>query len=252
MLVQIYGGAWQRGDSERDTPNFATLAGVARLGRVRDRLSPRAGVSLAGTARRRRLGARRGFAITPPKYGGDTSRVVLMGRSAGAHLAMLAAYRESAARGSRRGELLRPDRSRRLVPASASSRSARHSVGRGKVHRRAARFGRGRVRATRHRSRTRRARCRRRCSSTAARDHIVEARYGARLRDRLAATRHAGGVSRDSVGRARVRRSVQRAELAARAVPHGALSHLGRAVARPMDIRRRTRGRRGPGSSAAR
>jgi len=91
IVVQIYGGAWQRGDPSSHA-NFASwLASSGYVVFAIDyRHSPKwkwptllddVDSSLAWIARH------------AAEYGGDTSRVAILGRSAGAHLAMLAAYR---------------------------------------------------------------------------------------------------------------------------------------------------------------
>jgi acetyl esterase/lipase len=96
IVVQVYGGAWQRGEPSSHA-NFAKwLASSGYVVFAIDyRHAPKwkwptlfddVDSSLAWIAQH------------GTEYGGDTSRVVLLGRSAGAHLAMLAAYRPSAVR----------------------------------------------------------------------------------------------------------------------------------------------------------
>jgi acetyl esterase/lipase len=91
VVVQIYGGAWRNG-APGDFAKFAQwlAAGGYVVFSIDYRHSPRwrwpahgddVGSALAWVA------------AHATEYGGDTSRVVLLGRSAGAHLALLAAYR---------------------------------------------------------------------------------------------------------------------------------------------------------------
>ena len=91
IVVQIYGGAWRNG-APGDFSTFARwLAGGGYVVFAIDyRHSPQwhwpahsDDVTTALTW----------IGTHAPEYGGDTSRVVLLGRSAGAHLALLAAYR---------------------------------------------------------------------------------------------------------------------------------------------------------------
>jgi acetyl esterase/lipase len=96
IVVQIYGGAWQRG-----TPNsngdFATR--LASSGYVVFAVDYRHAPVWKWPVQIDDVDSSlvwiRDHAAT---YDGDTSRVVLIGRSAGAHLAMLAAYRPAALR----------------------------------------------------------------------------------------------------------------------------------------------------------
>ncbi len=91
VVVQIYGGAWRNG-APGDFANFAQwLAGGGySVFSIDYRHSPQwrwpAHLDDVNTALA-------WIAAHAAEYGGDTSRVVLIGRSAGAHLALLAAYR---------------------------------------------------------------------------------------------------------------------------------------------------------------
>ena len=91
IVVQIYGGAWRNG-APGDFAKFARwLAGGGYVVFAIDyRHSPQwrwpAHLDDVETALA-------WIAAHAEEYGGDTSRVVLLGRSAGAHLALLAAYR---------------------------------------------------------------------------------------------------------------------------------------------------------------
>jgi acetyl esterase/lipase len=93
IVVQIYGGAWRNG-APGDFAKFARwLAGGGYVVFSIDyRHSPRwrwpAHLDDVNSALA-------WIAVHGSEYGGDTSRVVLLGRSAGAHLALLAAYRPS-------------------------------------------------------------------------------------------------------------------------------------------------------------
>jgi acetyl esterase/lipase len=91
IIVQIYGGAWRNG-APGDFAKFAKwlTAGGYVVFSIDYRHSPRwqwpAHLDDVTTALAW-IGAH------ASEYGGDTARVVLLGRSAGAHLALLAAYR---------------------------------------------------------------------------------------------------------------------------------------------------------------
>src|SRR5262249_33273260 len=91
VLVQIYGGAWQRGDPS-DRANFASL--LASAGWVVFAIDYRHAPTFHWPAQlddvHTALAWIRAHAAV---YDADTSRMVLMGRSAGAHLAMLAAFK---------------------------------------------------------------------------------------------------------------------------------------------------------------
>lgn len=90
VLVQVYGGAWQRG-APGDFAEFATY--IAAEGYVvfaiDYRHAPRFIFPAPLEDVREALATVRSRAH---EWNGDASRLVLMGRSAGAHLAMLAAY----------------------------------------------------------------------------------------------------------------------------------------------------------------
>lgn len=90
VLVQIYGGAWQRG-APGDNANFASL--MASHGWVVFAIDYRHAPMFRWPAQlddvRQGLVWIRDHAAA---FDGDVSRVVLMGRSAGGHLAMMAAY----------------------------------------------------------------------------------------------------------------------------------------------------------------
>ena len=91
IVVQIYGGAWQRGDPSSHA-NFARwLASSGYVVFAIDyRHAPRwTWKTLLSDVD----SALAWIGAHAAAYGGDTSRIVLLGRSAGAHLAMLSAYR---------------------------------------------------------------------------------------------------------------------------------------------------------------
>lgn len=92
VLVQIYGGAWQRGEPDDDA-NFARL--LASHGWVVFAIDYRHSPAFQWPAAlddvKSALAWIRANAI---RYDADAARMVLMGRSAGAHLAMMAAYTE--------------------------------------------------------------------------------------------------------------------------------------------------------------
>jgi acetyl esterase/lipase len=89
-VVQVYGGAWQRGAPGDDAP-FATY--LASRGYVVFAIDYRHAPRWQWPAQlddvRAAMAWVRGHGS---EYGADVSRIVLLGRSAGAHLAMLAAY----------------------------------------------------------------------------------------------------------------------------------------------------------------
>jgi acetyl esterase/lipase len=90
ILVQIYGGAWQRG-KPADKANFATW--LASSGYVVMAIDYRHAPAYKWPAQIDDVNdALTWVAQHAAEYGGDTSRVVLMGRSAGAHLATYAAW----------------------------------------------------------------------------------------------------------------------------------------------------------------
>ncbi len=96
VLVQIYGGAWQRGTPD-DFTEFAThVAGMGFVVFAIDyRHAPRFRFPAQIEDIQRDLAW---IGANAASFDADTSRMVLVGRSAGAHLAMLAAYAENAPR----------------------------------------------------------------------------------------------------------------------------------------------------------
>jgi len=96
IVVQIYGGAWQRGDPSSHA-NFASW--LASSGYVVFAIDYRHAPKWRWPTLLDDVdSALTWIAAHGAEYGGDTSRVVILGRSAGAHLALLAAYRSSALR----------------------------------------------------------------------------------------------------------------------------------------------------------
>jgi acetyl esterase/lipase len=92
ILVQIYGGAWQRG-APGDNAAFASL--MASHGWIVFAIDYRHAPAFHWPAQLDDVrAALRWIGEHAASYGGDTSRVVLMGRSAGGHLAMMAAYKD--------------------------------------------------------------------------------------------------------------------------------------------------------------
>lgn len=95
VVVQIYGGAWQRG-APADNGNFAaclTAAAGVVVFAVDYRHAPRFEWPAQIEDIRTALAWIR---LHADRYGGDVSRLVLLGRSAGAQLAMIAAYEPGA------------------------------------------------------------------------------------------------------------------------------------------------------------
>lgn len=92
IVVQIYGGAWQRGEPAANA-NFATwlAAGGYVVVAVDYRHAPAARWPAQLTDVVSSLAWVRDHAA---EFDGDTARVVLIGRSAGGHLALMAAYTE--------------------------------------------------------------------------------------------------------------------------------------------------------------
>lgn len=90
IVVQVYGGAWQRG-APSDFSNFASW--LASSGYVVIAVDYRHAPAWRWPTQIEDVGtALQWVAAHGPDYGGDTSRVVLIGRSAGAHLATMAAW----------------------------------------------------------------------------------------------------------------------------------------------------------------
>ncbi|MEO7084245.1 MAG: alpha/beta hydrolase [Gemmatimonadaceae bacterium] len=90
IIVQIYGGAWQRGDPSSNS-DFARW--IASAGYVVFAIDYRHAPTWRWPAQIDDVDSALVWVREhATQYGGDTSRVVLIGRSAGAHLALMAAY----------------------------------------------------------------------------------------------------------------------------------------------------------------
>ncbi len=99
MLIQIYGGAWQRGNPS-DFADFARRA--AEIGFVVFAIDYRHAPQNIFPAQIEDVRAALEYAVLHAhEYRADTSKIVVMGRSAGAHLGMLAAYMPNAHHGIR-------------------------------------------------------------------------------------------------------------------------------------------------------
>ena len=139
-VVQIYGGAWQRG-APGDDAKFAAY--LANRGFVVFAIDYRHAPEWQWPAQIEDVRAALGWIREHgSEWDADVSRLALLGRSAGAQLAMVAAYDRSASRAAsdtpdvpvqRRRQLLRPRRPGRRVPQSARSRSAECAVRRRSV-----------------------------------------------------------------------------------------------------------------------
>jgi acetyl esterase/lipase len=93
-IVQIYGGAWQ-GGAPGDDPGFATY--LAARGYVVFAIDYRHAPRWRWPAQIEDVrGAIGWIRLHAAEYGADVSRMALLGRSAGAHLAMVAAYEPGA------------------------------------------------------------------------------------------------------------------------------------------------------------
>jgi acetyl esterase/lipase len=96
VLVQIYGGRWQNGKPSDDA-NFATL--MAAHGWVVFAIDYRHAPMFRWNAILDDVDSSLAWVRDHAgQYGGDTARVVMLGRSAGGHLALMAAYRKPAVR----------------------------------------------------------------------------------------------------------------------------------------------------------
>jgi acetyl esterase/lipase len=92
VLVQIYGGRWQNGKPSDDA-NFATM--MASHGWVVFAIDYRHAPMFRWASIVADVDSSLAWIHShAAEYGGDTSRVALLGRSAGGHLALLAAYRK--------------------------------------------------------------------------------------------------------------------------------------------------------------
>lgn len=90
ILLQLYGGAWQRGSPE-DNPTFASY--FASKGYLVMALDYRHAPEWRWPAQIQDVRAALGWVIAhAAEYEGDRSRVAVIGRSAGAQLALVAAY----------------------------------------------------------------------------------------------------------------------------------------------------------------
>jgi len=90
VVVQIYGGAWQRGTAD-DFPDFARF--LAAHGYVVFSIDYRHAPQFTFPEQLADIQTALAWVRrSAAKFGGDTTRMALLGRSAGAHLAMMAAY----------------------------------------------------------------------------------------------------------------------------------------------------------------
>jgi len=90
IVVQVYGGAWQRG-APSDFANFATW--LSSSGYVVIAIDYRHAPEWRWPAQIEDVRTALAWIAThAPEYGGDPSKIVLIGRSAGAHLATMAAW----------------------------------------------------------------------------------------------------------------------------------------------------------------
>ncbi len=91
VVVQIYGGAWQRGNPG---DNYSFASWLTQAGYLVIAIDYRHAPRFRWPAQLDDVDSMLVWvAANATHFGGDTSRVVLLGRSAGAHLAMLAAWR---------------------------------------------------------------------------------------------------------------------------------------------------------------
>ena len=207
-IVQIYPGAWQRGAPDDDAVVARMLASLGYVVFAIDyRLAPAARWPAQIEDVRSAL---RWIETHGAEHGGDVTRMALLGRSSGAHLALLAAYADP------------PPGLRAVVAFYAPTDLAegwRHPPSPDPLDVRA----RARDLHRRHAGSVRRrvpggvprspssvpARCPR-SASTARRDHIVEPRFGRAARRTAARRRRHVGLSRDSVGGTCLRRPAAR------------------------------------------
>jgi acetyl esterase/lipase len=185
ILVQIYGGAWQRGTPSANADfamQFASHGWVVFAIDYRHAPAYRWPTQLADVD-----SALMWVRDNAAKYGGDTSRIVLLGRSSGAQLALLAAYQNPPVRirgvVSYYGPVDLVDSWRNPPrPDPIGVRSVEQTLIGGPFESAPNRYAEASPLTY----------VRRELPPTllvyAGRDHIVEPRYGRQLRDRLLAT----------------------------------------------------------------
>ncbi len=185
IIVQIYGGAWQRGDPSANA-DFARW--IASAGYVVVAIDYRHAPAVHWPALLDDVDSSLGWVRDHARlYGGDTSRVVLMGRSAGGHLALMAAYSPAPvtvrAVISYYGPTELPESYRHPpVPDPLDIRACMEALLGGTLEQMPDRYTAASPTslATRPQPPT--------LLVYGAADHIVQAKYGALLRDKLAAT----------------------------------------------------------------
>ena len=126
-LIDIYGGAWQRG-APQDSRQFDSY--LAHKGYAVFAIDYRHAPAFRFPAQIEDVRAAISFVhANAAQYRADPDRLILCGRSAGGQLALLAAYEPGPGAGSRGDQLLRPDGSGRGLYGLAVARPHRRAPG---------------------------------------------------------------------------------------------------------------------------